>query len=107
MIIWLCAFDSLFLMKFWIMIETASFAGLIKAIFYIILFYYVFKFLMRIFLPILLKKAAQKASQSFNNQQQSYNSSTNTRETFQPRQNQDKPKEREKVGEYVDFEEIE
>ncbi len=89
------------------MLETASFTGLLKAIFYIILFYYVFKFLMRIFLPILLKKAAQKASQSFNNQQQPYNSSTNTRETFRPTQNHDKPKETKKVGEYVDFEEIE
>jgi len=107
MIIRLCAFDLLILIKFIIMIETASFTGFIKVIFYLILFYYVFKFLARIFLPILLKKAVQKASDNFTSQQQSYNSAANTRETFRSTSNQDKPKESKKVGEYVDFEEIE
>ncbi len=89
------------------MIETASFTGFLKVIFYIILFYYVFKFLARIFLPILLKKAVQKASDNFNNQQQPYNTANSSRETFRTNANQEKPKETKKVGEYVDFEEIE
>ena len=89
------------------MIETASFTGLIKAIFYLILFYYIFKFLIRIFLPILLKKAVQKAADNFNTQQPPYNSQPNEKQTFRPAATQEKPRETKKVGEYVDFEEIE
>jgi hypothetical protein len=85
--------------------ETASFNGFIKIIFYILVFYYVFKFLARLFLPILAKKVVEKASQQFqqqhNPQQQQDNYQHKTTSTS------DKPKEKKKVGEYVDFEEIE
>jgi hypothetical protein len=85
--------------------ETASFNGFIKIIFYILVFYYVFKFLARLFLPILAKKVVEKASQQFqqqhNPQQQQDNYQKKTTSTS------DKPKEKKKVGEYVDFEEIE
>lgn len=85
--------------------ETASFNGFIKIIFYILVFYYVFKFLARLFLPILAKKVVEKASQQFqqqhNPQQQQDNYQQKTTSTSH------KPKEKKKVGEYVDFEEIE
>jgi hypothetical protein len=85
--------------------ETASFNGFIKIIFYILVFYYVFKFLARLFLPILAKKVVEKASQQFqqqhNPQQQQDNYQKKATSTS------DKPKEKKKVGEYVDFEEIE
>lgn len=50
--------------------QEASFSGLIKAIFYMIAFYYIFKFLARIFLPVLVKKAVEKAGENFQRQQQ-------------------------------------
>ncbi len=45
--------------------QEASFNGLLKAIFYMIAFYYIFKFLARLFLPILVKKAVEKAGENF------------------------------------------
>jgi len=92
--------------------ETASFAGTIKVIFYIILFYYIFKFLMRILLPVLLKKAVEKAGENFRQQQYQapFNPSQNgsSQTTFtNTNPKSDKPRETKKVGEYVDFEEIE
>jgi hypothetical protein len=90
--------------------QTASFNGFLKMLLYFVAFYYVFKFLARIFLPILLKKAVEKAGQNFQQQAQS-NSNTQyhsnrdeiTIDTSQAK----KSKETKKVGDYVDFEEIE
>ena len=36
--------------------ETASFNGLLKAILYILAFYYIVKFLAKLFLPVVAKK---------------------------------------------------
>jgi hypothetical protein len=96
--------------------ETASFDGLLKAIFYILLFYYVIKFLARLFLPILAKKVVEKASQQFQqqqnfqnqNQRNPYNTENQTNETrAESERSTTKPKEKKIVGDYVDFEEIE
>ena len=84
--------------------QTASIQGVVKILFYFILFYYIAKFVMRFLAPILLRKAMEKAQQSFRQQQQPQ----------QPRESQttlespknDRPKEKTKVGEYIDFEEI-
>ena len=84
--------------------QTASIQGVIKILFYFIIFYYVAKFVMRYLAPILLRKAMQKAQESFRQQQQPQ----------QPRESQttfetpitEKPRETKKVGEYIDFEEI-
>jgi hypothetical protein len=81
--------------------ETASFNGLLKAILYILAFYYIFKFLARLFLPVIAKKVVEKASEQFQQQQQNQNQ-TNTHSATS-----EKPKEKKIVGEYVDFEEIE
>jgi hypothetical protein len=85
--------------------ETASFTGFFKVLLYFFAFYYVFKFLARLFLPVLAKKVVEKASQQFQEQQQKttdqYSNTTNQSATSE------KPKEKKKVGEYVDFEEIE
>ena len=90
--------------------ETASFNGFIKMIFYIILFYYVIKFLAKLFLPVLVKKVVQKAGENF---QQQYQSNNNP---FQGKSNPDEviaktavngnPKATKKVGEYIDYEEL-
>jgi hypothetical protein len=92
--------------------QTASFTGFIKALFYILAFYYIFRFLAKLFLPLLLKKVVQKAGQNFQQQQQQYsqdNSWKNTQnkdEVIFNTANAKNPRETKKVGDYVDYEEI-
>jgi hypothetical protein len=88
------------------------------------MFYYVFKFLAKLFLPILVKKAVEKAGENFQQQQQ-YAQQQYAQQQYEQQQysqnnrrynNQDEiivdtaryknPKETKKVGEYVDYEEI-
>jgi bacteriorhodopsin len=85
--------------------ETASFNGFIKVIFYTLAFYYIFRFLARLFLPVLAKKVVEKASQQFQQQQQNAKNQNDNQQAATSKS--DKPKEKKKVGEYVDFEEIE
>lgn len=76
-----------------------------------VLFYYIFKFLARLFLPLLVKKAVEKAGESFQKHHQ-YSQDT----TWKKTQNNDEiiyketstknPRETKKVGDYVDYEEI-
>jgi len=101
--------------KKYIVMQEASFSGLFKTIMWVIAFYYIFKFLARIFLPVLVKKAVENASENFQRQQQQYNQS-NTYQNKQYTNNNDEiiintanaknPRETKKVGEYVDYEEI-
>lgn len=96
--------------------QEASFSGLLKTIMWVIAFYYIFKFLARIFLPVLVKKAVQKAGENFERQQQQYNpynqgnnwqnNSNNRDEIIIDTANAKNPRETKKVGEYVDYEEI-
>ena len=89
--------------------ETASFDSLIKTIFIIIAFWYIFKFLAKIFLPLLIKKVVTKAGESFQQQQSQYNHIRRKNDneiridTDVPNQ---RPREKKKVGEYVDYEEL-
>lgn len=74
-------------------------------------FYYIFKFLARLFLPILVKKAVEKAGANFQQQyqsqyQQQYNTSAQDEIIYDKAQPKN-PRETKKVGEYVDYEEIE
>jgi hypothetical protein len=82
--------------------ETANLTGLIRILFWLIAIYYAIKFLARLFLPVLAKKVVEKASEQFQQQSQKQNTTKNTT-TFK----EEKPKPTKKVGEYVDFEEIE
>ena len=86
--------------------QTANFEGLIKAIFYILIFYYVFKFLAKLFLPVLVKKVVQKAGENFQQQYQSQQNYPNRDEVVYTTSKSAKPRETKKVGEYVDYEEI-
>jgi hypothetical protein len=91
--------------------EMASFNGFLKTLFYIILFYYIAKFLVRLFLPIVVKKVVQKAGENFqkqyqNNQQQNPFGFDNDQNNAASSKNT-KPRETKKVGEYIDYEEIE
>ncbi len=78
--------------------------GVIKVIFYILLFYYAFKFIMRLLLPVMVQKTAQHMEDTIRNQSQQYH---RQRQPEQEQPKQKYPRETKKVGEYVDFEEIE
>ena len=85
------------------MIAEASFSGTLRVIAIIILSYYLLKFLIRIFAPILIQQVVKKAEQNFYEQQQNmHNRQQGYTDTAS-----DKPKEKKKVGEYIDYEELE
>lgn len=91
--------------------QTASFQGFIRTLFYILAFYYIFKFLAKLFLPLLVKKVVEKAGENFQQQQQQYQDSSwqstkNNDEIIYNTSNVKKPRETKKVGDYVDYEEI-
>ena len=85
----------------------ASFAGFIETLFYILMFYYVFKFLGRLFLPYMVKKVVEKAGQNFQQNYQNQQNPNTTQDSNPLNSTDSKPRENKKVGEYVDFEEIE
>lgn len=92
--------------------QEASFNGLFRAILWIFAFYFIFKFLARLFLPVIVKKVARKAEEQFKqqyqNQQTTANSSpiSNSETRDVSKQRGDKPRESKKVGEYIDYEDI-
>ncbi len=83
--------------------EMASGSSLLRTLAIIILSYYLFKFLMRIFAPIIMQKAVnkmqEKMQEQYNKQQQQQQNTTTQSTQFQS-------KEKEKVGDYIDYEEI-
>lgn len=91
--------------------QDASFSGFIRTLIYIIAFYYIIKFLARLFLPIIVKKAVEKAGENFQKQQQyaqgnPWQKTRTNDEVIIDTANAKKPRETKKVGEYVDYEEI-
>ena len=90
--------------------ETASFTGFIKTLAYIVLFWYLFKFLFRIFAPILMRTAVSKLQQKMQDQMNQQfgkqGSYSNQNTSSQKTDTKQMPREKKKVGEYVDFEEI-
>lgn len=91
--------------------QTASFTGFIKAVFYIIAFYYIFRFLAKLFLPLIVKKVVEKAGQNMQQQQQkqqqnTWQKSQSEEEIIYKTANTKNPRETKKVGDYVDYEEI-
>jgi len=90
--------------------QQASLSGLIRTVFIILLVWYVFKLLLRLFAPYLIKKIIQKAGTSFSkNYQQQFQTGQNkyqknTSDSFSARK---KYRSNKKIGEYIDYEEIE
>ena len=82
--------------------------GLLKKIFFILLFYYAFKFLAKLFAPFLIKKAAEtiqkKAEKQYGGQQQK--NTVPEGETVIDKKPTKQQQSKDSVGEYVDFEEI-
>ena len=81
-----------------------SLVGLLQLIVEIMIFYYVVKFLAKLFLPMLVKKAVEKASEKYQENQNYYN--TNNQDEVIINKKNTNPAATKKVGEYVDFEEI-
>jgi len=97
--------------KNYLIMQEASFSGFIRTLFYIMAFYYIFKFLARLFLPLLVKKVVEKAGENFQQQQQnaqgnSWQKTPNNDEIIINTANAKKSRETKKVGDYVDYEEI-
>lgn len=92
------------------MIYFASIVGLLKTLLVILLVYIGFKSLARLFAPLLLRFVAKKAQQRFggNFQSQNYTSQnyTKTGETTIDKVPNQQKQSTNKVGEYIDFEEI-
>lgn len=96
--------------------ETASLTGAFKVILYFVIGYYVIKFLARLFFPIVIRKVVSKAEESFKQQYQSQQQ-RNDPSSWQKRPDHQEivsdtaksnhPKSTKKVGDYVDYEEIE
>ena len=85
--------------------------GLLKTIFFILLFYYAFKFLAKLFAPFLMNKAAEtikkKAEQQYGQQQQQQQKSTvQEGKTVIDKKPGEQQQGKNSVGEYVDFEEV-
>ncbi|OAD44486.1 DUF4834 family protein [Polaribacter atrinae] len=86
--------------------------GLLKTIFFIVLFYYAFKFLAKLFAPFLIKKAAEtikkKAEQQYGGGQQQEQPKNTVPEgkTVIDKTPGQQQQSKNSVGEYVDFEEI-
>lgn len=88
--------------------------GLLKTILIIVLFYYGFKILARLFAPILVRFVAKKAEQKFGEQFGGFQNPNQQREQQKQKEgetvidkmpNQNR-KSNDKVGEYVDYEEV-
>jgi hypothetical protein len=84
--------------------ETASFNGVLRVIIIMVLAYYALKFLLRIFAPIIVQKVVQKAGETMYERQQEFYSTANRQ--AQQHAEPEKPQEKKKIGEYIDFEEI-
>jgi hypothetical protein len=86
--------------------------GLLKTLFFILIFIYGFKFLAKLFAPFLIKKAAEtikkKAEQQFGGQQrkQQEESPIKEGETIIDRKPSNETESKKSAGDYVDFEEI-
>jgi hypothetical protein len=84
--------------------------GLLKTIFYILLFYYAFKFLAKLFAPFLMKKAAEtirnKAEEQHGQHRQQQKSNVQEGKTVIDKHPGTQKQSKNSVGEYVDFEEV-
>lgn len=76
--------------------------GLIRFLAILVIIYYVLKILARIFFPIIAKKVVKKAEEQFKQHQNQYNQQNQNTTTS----TSDLPKEKKKVGEYIDYEEV-
>tara|TARA_R100001369_G_scaffold7878_1_gene19302 strand:- start:5351 stop:5644 length:294 start_codon:yes stop_codon:yes gene_type:complete len=96
------------------MVYTASLMGLLKTVLIILLVYFGLKILSRLFAPLLLRFVAKKAEQKFGEQFGGFKNQANQKQEQQQKAgetvidkmpNQNKSSNG-KVGEYIDYEEV-
>ena len=92
------------------MLQTASFSGFLRTVLIILLIYYGLKILMRLLAPFMVqymsKKMQERFGQSFQQAQESRRNQPEVGETVIDKMpNQQKSTDK-KVGEYIDYEEI-
>ncbi len=93
-------------------LQQASLNGLIRTILIIVMVWYAFKFLMRLLAPYLMKKMVEKADTNFRQQYEqqfgnTQNQYQNTNSTDTKSSSNGNPRSTKKIGEYIDYEEIE
>ncbi|WP_439151126.1 DUF4834 family protein [Winogradskyella sp.] len=96
------------------MIQEASAMGLLRTILIILLIYFGFKILARIFAPLILRFVTKKAEQKFGQQFGEFENQSNQRQQHKRKEGEtvidkmpnENKKSNEKVGEYIDYEEI-
>ena len=94
------------------MIQTASAMGLLRTVLIIVLVYFGFKILARLFAPLLVRFVAKKAEQKFGQQFGGFQNPNKDRdvhkegETVIDKMPNDNKGSNKKVGEYIDYEEI-
>ena len=92
------------------MLQTASLMGLLRTILIILLIYYGVKILSRIFAPYLLRYMSKKMQERFGGQFQQQQSSQQPKhkegETVIDKVPHSDTSSNKKVGEYIDYEEI-
>lgn len=93
--------------------DQASFKNIIQTIIIILFAYYFIKFMMRLLAPYLMKKAMnkiqsnfEKKAQDFYNQSQGGYQNQDFNSTQKDTHSNGTLKEKKKVGEYIDYEEI-
>ena len=91
------------------MLQTASFVGFIRTILIILLVYYGIKILARLFAPYLIRYMSKKMQDRFGGsfQNESYQEPKRKEgETVIDKMPKTEPTSNKKVGEYIDYEEI-
>lgn len=92
------------------MLQTASFTGFLRTVLIIVLIYYGVKILMRLSAPymakFLSKKMQERYGEQFGQQQSPNRSSGKEGETVIDTMPKQTPTSNKKVGEYIDYEEI-
>ncbi len=89
--------------------QMASFTGLLRIILYILVVYYVVKVLSRIFAPLFIRYMSKKMQERFGGQfqqQQPDRKRPNEGETVIDKMPEQHQASNKKVGEYIDYEEI-
>ena len=86
--------------------DTASFPGIIRTLFIIMLVYYAVRYFLRLLAPTIVQQVVKKAGENLYQQQQQQQQ-YNYQQDQESKTREERPKEKKKVGEYIDFEEIE
>jgi hypothetical protein len=82
--------------------QTASFTGLIKTVFWILIIFYAFKFIARLLMPFLMRKMMQNAEKNFQN----FQNKAQQKQSEPVQNNFQSTKVKKQVGEYIEYEEI-